>query len=97
MTINSFRKMDKHMQNSLRREYKLRYTDEYNYSIQLFCLYTASGIFSLLSLAYALFFNYKLGFAFFIAFFITLMIILNYLKKSNQAFYTFLEQLDRHI
>lgn len=97
MTVKSFHKMDKKMQNSLRREYKLRYTDEYNYSIQLFCLYTAAGVLSLLSLAYAIFFNYRLGFLFFIAFFLTLIAILNYLKKSNKAFYSFLENIDRHI
>lgn len=85
-----FHELDKKAQNNLRREYKNKFPQEYNYSIKLYILYVIIGIITVFSLLLMIFISFKLGLSLFIIGFITLIIIINFLNKSNKPFYDFL-------
>jgi len=97
MTLKQFHKMNKNRQNGLRREYKLRFTDEYKHSIHLFVAYTIAGVFDLVFLAYTIKFKAIIGFVLFVGCFFLVLGLFVLLNRSSKPFLQFLANLDRGI
>ena len=89
--MKSFNNLDKESKNNLRKEYKKKYQDNYNYSINLFIIYATLGFFSVIGL-FIMPYNSELGYIMFIVFFFLMLIALYFLHLSNNKFKKFLKK-----
>ena len=95
MTVKEYHKLSKSYQNGLKREYKLRYTDEYSYRIKLRWLIVAGLVFACVSLLCAWKFDLYAGLTLCALFLIYCIYILVLIQKANKHFETFLNNLSR--
>lgn len=95
MTVKEYHRMSKSYQNGLKREYKLRYTDEYSYAFKLKWLIAAGLVFAFVSLLCAWKFDLIAGLTLCGLFLIYCIYILVLIHKSNKHFEKFLNNLSR--
>lgn len=87
-----FHKLSKEKQNDIRREYKEKWSVEYNYSIRLYIIYVILGVFTIIGLSIALFIDFMVGSLIFTMALILMIIVIYFLYRSNYNFYRFLKR-----
>ncbi len=95
MTIREYRKMNYDYKKGLKREYKLRYTDEYYYNLKIKGLLLVGIVFAIIALMYALKYNLVYGLILVCLFLLYCLYILFLIYKSNKHFEHFLNNLSR--
>ena len=96
MTIREYRKMSNTYKNGLKREYKLRNTDDYYYAWKLKGLLLVGISFAIIALLYALKYNLMYGMILVALFILYCFYILLLIHKSNKEFEKFLNNLSRN-
>ena len=96
MTLREYKSMSYSYKKGLRREYKLRFTDEYYYSVKIKALLLVGIAFALISILYAFKFNMGHGLIFFGLFGIYSIFMLVLVFKSNRHFEYFLTNLSHN-
>ncbi len=95
MTIREYRRMSRTYRNGLKREYKLRYTDEYSYNLRIKGLLIAGIAFAIIALMYAFKYNFNIGMLLFGVFVIYCIFVSFLLYQSHKHFESFLNNLSR--
>jgi len=88
-----FSNLPREEQNTIRLNYKKTNPKSYRYSINLYIIYTLTGLISLASIILS-YFKPLIGISLFIISFISLLYILRLLNKSNQKFKDYLASLN---
>ena len=97
MKLRDYKKLSSSYKRGLKREYKLRYTDEFKYRIKLRYLLLAGLTFAIVSLLCAFKFDFISGIAFCAIFLVYCLYIITLIIKANKHFEKFLNNLSRKI
>ena len=96
MTLREYNRMGYSYKKGLKREYKLRYTDEYYYSVKIKALLFVGIVFAAISVLYAIKFNMGHGLIFLGLFGIYSIFMITLVFKSNKHFEYFLTHLNHN-
>lgn len=96
MTLREYNKMSYSYKKGLKREYKLRFTDEYYYNLKIKALLLVGIVFALISILYAFKFNMGHGLIFFGLFGIYSIFMIVLVLQSHKHFEHFLINLSHN-